>query len=121
MALIDEPDFTAGRVDPEIAVAQTQPRQIDDRSKNEIPGIISPYVGRSLLQVVNRRPDLACIACRLQLSTETLIQGPKLAFHLLDRSGLRVKQIVSRAREAQAGTRALSDQYFCARRDISNR
>src|SRR5262245_9861062 len=97
MAFIGEPDFARVHVNPEIAVVQNQLRQFDEWRECEILGIVSSYIRDSLLRIGNRRPELVRIPGRLQFAGESFPQRYELTPYLLNRSVLRVEQIIDLA------------------------
>src|SRR5262245_48971232 len=97
LALICDPDFARGGVNPNVIARQTQLRQFDHRREGKVFGIILPKAGASLLSVVNHGPELVRLSGRLQLASSPIGQWREVASYRLNGSGLRVEQIIERA------------------------
>ncbi len=102
LSLVGQPNFARIRINPKIAAAQNQFRQLDKWSENKIPGVVSPQASYLLLLIGNCRPVLIQIACRLQLATKSFCQWKEFTLNRLNYSGFRIKQTIDRAQSQMA-------------------
>src|SRR5215813_11112059 len=90
MTFVSEPDFGAGRVDPDVVAAQFQFGKFEQGSEDKNFRVVSPESRRSFLSIVNGYPEQIRRSGRLRRPGMSRSQRAEFSLHWLDRSGLGI-------------------------------